>query len=144
VPHSYDNFDDAYVGLCDSWTWGIYYFNKFNQYKNTARNRWNTGQDHEAIGYMLTALDYLQDSLNNLPDYSAPNYLSATLTESIYWANTDVSAPPLDMDAILSAMITADLSQFQKFIGIEDAYRMSLWNKPFNIEFYAALARGFM
>jgi len=48
------------------------------------------------------------------------------------------------MDAILTAMITADFSQLQKFTGLSDAYRVALWNEPFNAEFYAALARGFM
>lgn len=55
-------------------------------------------------------------------------------------------APPADvtMDAILSAMITANFDQLQNFVGIEDAYRVSLWNEPFNVDYYAALARGFM
>jgi len=48
-----------------------------------------------------------------------------------------------DMDGILSAMLQATFEQLQKFIGIEDAYRVALWNAPFNVEFYAALARGF-
>lgn len=47
------------------------------------------------------------------------------------------------MDAILSAMITSDFNDLQKFIGIVDAYRVALWNAPFNAEFYGALARGF-
>ncbi|GAH32071.1 unnamed protein product, partial [marine sediment metagenome] len=29
------------------------------------------------------------------------------------------------------------------FIGLIDAYRQSVWNQPFNKEYYAALARGF-
>ncbi len=49
----------------------------------------------------------------------------------------------IDMDAILSAMVVADGGQLQYFIGIVDAYRQSIWNKPFNEEFFAALARGF-
>ena len=49
----------------------------------------------------------------------------------------------LDMDAILNAMLSADFDELQKFIGISDAYRVALWNAPFNAEFYSALARGF-
>ena len=54
--------------------------------------------------------------------------------------------PPADvtMDAILSAMIGANLDEYRKFTGIVDAYRGALWNKPFNAEFYATLLRGFM
>ncbi|GAI82901.1 unnamed protein product, partial [marine sediment metagenome] len=49
----------------------------------------------------------------------------------------------VDMDAILNAMLVADFDQLQKFIGIVDAYRVAIWNAPFNANFYAALARGF-
>jgi hypothetical protein len=48
------------------------------------------------------------------------------------------------MDAILNAMLQADNDQLTTFIGIEDAYRSAIWAQPFNAEFYAALARGFM
>lgn len=48
------------------------------------------------------------------------------------------------MDAILTAMITSDFAQLQTFVGLVDAYRVALWNEPFNAEYYAALARGFM
>jgi len=47
------------------------------------------------------------------------------------------------MDAILNAMLAADFDELQKFIGIVDAYRVAIWNAPFNADFYAALARGF-
>lgn len=53
-------------------------------------------------------------------------------------------AGAVDMDGILSAMLGATFNQLQNFIGIEDAYRVALWNAPFNADFYAALARGFM
>lgn len=49
----------------------------------------------------------------------------------------------VDMDAILTAMITAEYEQLQSFIGIVDAYRVALWDEWFNTEYYAALARGF-
>jgi len=49
----------------------------------------------------------------------------------------------LDMDDIINTMLTADTDQLTKFVGIEDAYRSAIWLKPFNAEFYAALARGF-
>jgi hypothetical protein len=48
------------------------------------------------------------------------------------------------MDAILNAMLDATPSQYTKFIGIVDAYRVALWNAPFNADFYAALAQGFI
>ena len=47
------------------------------------------------------------------------------------------------MNSILSAMITANDEDIEYFIGLVDAYRQAIWNKPFNYEFFAALARGF-
>jgi len=49
----------------------------------------------------------------------------------------------IDMDAILNAMLKSSFDNLQQFIGIVDAYRVALWNAPFNADFYAALARGF-
>lgn len=61
-----------------------------------------------------------------------------------YYLRYCIEAEPFDMDVLLSTMLAAEFEQFQTFIGIEDGYRMALWNKPFNAEYYAALARGFM
>lgn len=57
----------------------------------------------------------------------------------------DEPAPPeVTMDAILSAMLSADPAQVEYFVGLVDAYRQSIWNRPFNKDFFAALGRGFM
>ncbi|NVM23978.1 MAG: hypothetical protein HWN68_19640 [Desulfobacterales bacterium] len=70
------------------------------------------------------------------------------ITGALYWIddNWPEEAPPVEvtMDAILSAMLKATNPQIQYFIGLVDAYRQSLWNRPFNREYFAALARGFM
>lgn len=50
----------------------------------------------------------------------------------------------LDMSAIIIAMLSANPEQVEYFVGLVDAYRQSIWNRPFNKDFYAALARGFM
>lgn len=49
----------------------------------------------------------------------------------------------IDMGMLLLAMLSAESDQIRTFIGIVDAYRLSVWNKPFNAEYYAAIARGF-
>jgi len=48
------------------------------------------------------------------------------------------------MDEILSAMVAAEPDEVTYFIGLVDAYRSALWDKPFNSDFFASLARGFM
>jgi len=64
--------------------------------------------------------------------------------EALLWINTNwPTGGGATMDDILNAMLGATFAQLQQFIGIEDAYRVALWNAPFNVDFYAALARGF-
>ena len=47
------------------------------------------------------------------------------------------------MDDILNEMLTASFEQLTKFMGITQAYKVAVWDAPYNEEFYAALARGF-
>ena len=90
--------------------------------------------------------------------YMAENYLRSASTHfwggtpslytamytAMHWIDVNWSAGgAVNMDDMLNAMLTASFNQLQKFIGIEDAYRVALWNAPFNADFYAALARGF-
>lgn len=66
------------------------------------------------------------------------------LVTALEWIDTNWSADgEVNMDAILNAMLGADFTELQKFIGLVDAYRVAIWNAPFNAEFYGALARGF-
>lgn len=65
------------------------------------------------------------------------------MLQVLRWIEQNWSAGGSTMDDILNAMLGATFVQLEKFIGIEDAYRVALWNAPFNAEFYAALARGF-
>ena len=62
-----------------------------------------------------------------------------------YYLSNCIEAEPtvLTMDDILSTMLAADPNQVRYFVGLVDAYRQSIWNKPFNVDFFAALARGF-
>ncbi len=49
----------------------------------------------------------------------------------------------VDMASILTAMLAATPEEITQFMGITDAYKVAVWDAPFNEEFYAALARGF-
>ena len=49
----------------------------------------------------------------------------------------------VDMDQILTAMVSASFEQLTSFMGITQAYKTAVWDAPFNEEYYAALARGF-
>ena len=49
----------------------------------------------------------------------------------------------LNMSGILNAMLTADPDEVTYYMGLSDAFKQSVWNRPYNKDFYAALARGF-
>lgn len=47
------------------------------------------------------------------------------------------------MADILAEMMSASFEELTSFMGITQAYKVAVWDAPFNEEFYAALARGF-
>lgn len=66
------------------------------------------------------------------------------LKNPLQWINDNwPDGGAVDMDAIINAMFTATFNELEKFIGLVDAYRLALWNAPFNAEWYASIARGF-
>ena len=100
----------------------------------------------ESWSGLAVAFDNMCVHTQNIRSYfmgGSPNIYSA-MYNAMHWI--DVNWPDgaeVNMDAILNAMLASDFDNLQKFIGIVDAYRVSLWNAPFNADFYAALARGF-
>ena len=66
------------------------------------------------------------------------------MTDAIGYIDDNIGdGAEVTMDSILTAMLGAEFDELQKFVGLVDAYRVALWNAPFNADFYAALARGF-
>lgn len=105
-----------------------------------AKSHWNLNQDHAAIyDLWLAGLD-----IRVAAEYNAYNY--APFYPGGPWAwymRNCIAAPEIDMAMIIIAMLAANPDEVQYFVGLVDAYRQSIWNRPFNQELYAALARGF-
>lgn len=102
---------------------------------------WVANRDHNAIGYLYTIVSYLRDSLYEIVGKGYPSGSQFAVPE--FLEDHTIEEAFVDMPAILSAMMQADKYEYKQFVGIIDAYRVALWNQPFNAEFYAALARGF-
>ncbi len=79
------------------------------------RNNWGAGSSTLG-GRLLSMFDYLNDGLGG---------------------------GEVDMASILAAMMEATPEEIVQFMGITQAYKVAVWDAPFNEEFYAALARGF-
>jgi len=66
------------------------------------------------------------------------------LNTALTWINDNWSAGgSVTMDEILNEMLSASFEQLTAFMGITQAYKVAVWDAPFNEEYYAALARGF-
>jgi len=96
-----------------------------------------------AFGDVKSLLYSLWCQIDTIARYSATDFYHSPLSEAVYWASQGGTPASITMSDILDVMVTATPNELQYFIGLVDAYRQSLWNKPFNQEFFAALARGF-
>lgn len=104
------------------------------------------GDDHAALGSLINSVDKLVDTWLYFYDtyvYPYPRYNLIKLFDITGSRLDALEAGGVTMDAINSAMLTATDDQYKYFIGLVDAFRVGLWNKPFEAEFFAALARGF-
>ncbi len=59
------------------------------------------------------------------------------------YLNDGMGGGDVDMASILTAMMAATAEEIVEFMGITQAYKVAVWDAPFNEEFYAALAREF-
>ncbi len=69
--------------------------------------------------------------------------LGGRLLSMFDYIEANLGGGGIDMASILTAMLAATPEEIQSFIGIVDAFKVSIWNRPYNEDFYAALARGF-
>lgn len=116
-----------------------------------AQSHWYGGDDHACLDDLIDAVLRNNQAIEWIlcQGFFGWNGSSHALTDAL---DRELACPfiteapetEVTMAAILSAMITANADDLKMFIGLVDAYRTSLWNKPFNVDFYAALARGFM
>lgn len=106
---------------------------------------WTAGNDHSCLYWTLFGVDDLQYVTRDITYRYiwGENGFSMMIPTAFRYLKEQIDAMTVSMDAILSAMLTAEPNQVQYFVGLVDAYRQSVWNKPFNQEFFAALARGF-
>ena len=146
MAHRWSNFDDAFDNYSGKFANLKSKMDDFNFNMNLAYVGCPDPVDRTHFYHMYSALQQLQTFLSNLTTYTWPDWQGSGLFESLYWLDQEAGGGDpyvLTMDDILSVMVTASDEEYAKFIGLVDAYRIGLWNKPFNTEFYAALGRGF-
>ena len=114
-----------------------------------AKSAYDGGDDHAALGKLIDCVIEISGSLGKLYEpytYDYPRYNNMALFD-IIGTFMDAAEPPpayvFSMAELLQTMLKAESSAIKYFVGLVDAYRQSVWDKPFNAEFYAALAKGF-
>jgi len=144
---SYSNFYDAFVhfiGAYATWRNNLVYA---EFYLEQSRDYADAGSWKFAIYSVCNAVQELVNTHNYCLQMDVADWRSNHFFSSIYWAwieGTADGGEEFTMDLLLSTMVGATPEQVMYFIGLADAYRQSIWNKPFNVEYFAALARGFM
>lgn len=143
MAHRFDNFDDAF----EEWSG---YFASLKTLYATAGSQLFAAYDgcpdpvdRYHFYQMYAAIQTMRNMFVTLTNLTSATWDRSSLFESMYWGNKDVAAADVTMGAMTSAMITATDDEYKYFIGLIDAFRVGLWNKPFNAEYFAALARGF-
>lgn len=100
----------------------------------------NNGDNFKlAITYLISAIDYntfgsyamLNRHTADVPNYAVPYFFQ------------HYNAGEIDMMMIINTMLEATPDEIFFFTGIEDAYRQSLWDKPYDVNFFAGLAKRF-
>lgn len=140
---TYYTWNDAYNAQLAGWDYA-YSDNGIvaGTHQADANLHWTYNQDHLAIQDLISCIGAVRQAIFDLMarnSTSTPKYASLWM---LNYLKTHAGTPV--MGDILTAMLLAKYDELQKFIGIEDAYRSAIWGQPFNSEFYAALARGFM
>jgi len=115
-------------------------------YNDTAMNDWLSFDTRACLFHIMDAIDGVQAAVTQVISRYSTTGSEYRLYRclKLSWEYT-IKDPPegLTMDSLLSVMVAATDSELMNFIGLVDAYRQSLWNKEFNAEYFAALARGF-
>lgn len=108
----------------------------------SAAGYWAIPNDHEAIGSLIDAMWAMLDCVAELYDYTYPEWGEYAVPD--FLDHYAVAAEPFTMGLLIAEMLTASADEVEFFIGLVDAYRQGIWNRPFNHELFTALGRGFM
>jgi hypothetical protein len=130
--------------LADNYFLANGYVGGISVYSNKARAHYDAGEYSDAIYDLIESTWYAGQYAGSVHcrgfyGYDSDQALICALHPDM--AGSQIGE--VTMEKMLAAMLEAETDEISYFVGLVDAYRQSVWNKPFNAEFYAALARGF-
>lgn len=113
-------------------------------YYDLALDALNDNDVKLAVQALIATRNYLVNGIKYAASYRffyEPEYGILALFNIVH---AEGNGAEVTMSAVLSALLVADPDEVKQFVGITDAFKQSIWDKPYNREFYAALGRGFM
>lgn len=129
---------EALNAIKSSASMSLIYGLKAELHLNDASDHWNLYEFPEAIYDLILA----GRDTTIAAKYAGYGFDPFAYKGPTWWYLTECIGEP-NMEGIINAMLEAEAEEIKHFVGLVDAYRQSVWDKPFNQEFYAALARGF-
>lgn len=138
-------FDESCEGALNvmksSASLSLTFSNRCLNHMSDAWSHWWSNQDHLAIEDILNGLS----DANAAAGYAGWGYDPFPYEGPWWWYFTNcIEGGTITMADVINVMESASNDELKTFIGLVDAYRISLWNKPFESEFFAAIARGFV
>ena len=116
--------------------WGQAYDEMYDLYQDlTAEGNPNSGNEAYSLSLKFNAIRAKWGG--------GTSTVPGRLLQILDYLNDNIGGNGITMDDILNEMMSATPEQITKFMGITQAYKVAVWDAPFNEEFYAALARGF-
>ena len=140
----WSNWQEGYNWIITSYNGVFSACEQIQWYYDQAQTALTASQYKVAIQYLINARSHIINALQWNTTYKAGESPSYAVSYCLDWLYDNIGPAEITMAAILNAMLIASPYEVNYFVGLVDAYRQSIWNKPFNKEFYAALARGFM
>ncbi len=136
---------DELLDYIDTWYGHAYtYFALAKDDIWEAKQQFGVWTDKKVLETLINGCWRLYTSVGALIGYAEPTTIDYQIP---YFLRefTIAEAPDagITMRMILDEMFTADNEELKQFIALVDAYRQSLWNKPFDVNYWAAVARGF-
>jgi hypothetical protein len=143
MSHKYANFNDAFNDFTNKF---LDIQTNLNSSLINAKASYSGASDPVDklhFGFLEYAVELIITAMRQLGDYTATAWDRSYFYESIYWSAQPTATYELTMLKIIDAMVSSTSDELETFICIEDAFRASIWNKPFNYEWYAGMVRAF-
>lgn len=143
MAHRFANFADAFEVLESNWLDAYEQWGYLGEFTQRIKDHADYGQWRDGLYDCAYGLWKVYEIFQEFENFYDADSLESPAMECHYWSSQEPAGDGVSLDAILNAMLTATPEQITHFVGIVDAFRQSIWNKPFNKEYFAALAKGF-